>query len=203
MRLIWPRARRRAPTEPDVNETIDLALYREALLFLVTAGVVAPLFFRLRISPVLGYLLAGVALGPYCLGRLVGQAQWLNALAISNVEAIDHIAAFGVVVLLFTMGLELSFERLRRMRRLAFGLGLGQVLATPRVLGAAACALGLPPAPALPIGAALSISSTAIVIPMLVESKRLGAVVGRASFSVLLFTDYSLPPTLAMAAPLP
>ena len=183
-----------------MNETIDLSLYREALLFLVTAGVVAPLFFRLRISPVLGYLLAGVALGPYCLGRLVGQAQWLNALAISNVEAIDHIAAFGVVVLLFTMGLELSFERLRRMRRLVFGLGLGQVLATTLVLGAAAWALGLAPAPALTIGAALSMSSTAIVIPMLVESKRLGAIVGRASFSVLLFQDLSVAPLLVMAA---
>src|SRR5260370_36596565 len=149
MRLIWPRARRRAPTEPDVNETIDLSLSRKALFSLVTAGVVAPLFFRLRISPVLGYRLAGVALGPYCLGRLVGQAQWLNAFAISNVEAIDHIAAFGVVVLLFTMGLELSFERLRRLRRLVFGLGLGQGLATTLVLGAAAWALRLAPPPAL------------------------------------------------------
>ena len=116
-------ARRRQ--KPDVNETIDLPLYTETLVFLVTAGVVAPLFFRLRVSPVLGFLLAGVLLGPYSLGRLVGRAPWLSAIAITNVETIDHIAAFGVVVLLFTMGLELSFERLRRMRRLVFGLGFG------------------------------------------------------------------------------
>src|SRR5215469_13856835 len=111
-----------AATESQVSEAIDLSVYKETLLFLLTAGVVAPLFFRLRVSPVLGFLLAGVLLGPYGLGRLAGGARWLNALAISNVEAIDHIAAFGVVVLLFTMGLELSFERLRRMRRLVFGL---------------------------------------------------------------------------------
>ncbi len=183
-----------------MNETIDLSLYKEALLFLATAGVVAPLFVRLRVSPVLGFLLAGVALGPYCLGRLVGRAQWLGALAISNVETIDHIAAFGVVVLLFTMGLELSFERLRRMRRLVFGLGLGQVLVTTLVLGAAAWGLGLAPPSAVTVGAALSMSSTAIVIPVLVESKRLGSSLGRASFSVLLFQDLAVAPLLVMTA---
>ena len=93
-----------------MNAPIDLSVYKETLLFLVTAGVVAPLFFRLRVSPVLGYLLAGVALGPYGLGSLDRRRRWLSALAI-NVEAIDRIAAFGVVALLFTMGLELSFER--------------------------------------------------------------------------------------------
>ena len=107
-----------------MNEPVDLSVYKETLLFLVTAGVVAPLFFRLRISPVLGYLLAGVALGPYGLGAIARKAPWLSALAI-NVESIDRIAAFGVVALMFTMGLELSLARLRRMRHLVFGLGLG------------------------------------------------------------------------------
>ena len=79
-----------------MNETTDLSIYKEALLFLATAGIVAPLFFRLRISPVLGYLLAGVALGPYGLGGLGKKAPWLSAFAI-NVEAIDKLAAFGVV----------------------------------------------------------------------------------------------------------
>jgi CPA2 family monovalent cation:H+ antiporter-2 len=181
-----------------VNETADLSTYKEALLFLATAGVVAPLFFRLRISPVLGYLLAGVALGPYGLGSLARSAPWLNAFAI-NVESIDRLAAFGVVALLFTMGLELSFERLRRTRRLVFGLGLGQVVITTLALGAVAWALGLPPASAATIGAAFAMSSTAIVIPVLVESKRLGAPVGRASFSVLLFQDLAVAPLLVMA----
>jgi CPA2 family monovalent cation:H+ antiporter-2 len=181
-----------------LNETADLSIYKEALLFLATAGVVAPLFFRLRISPVLGYLLAGVALGPYGLAALAKGAPWLGAFAI-KVESIDELAAFGVVALLFTMGLELSLERLRLMRRLVFGLGLAQVVVTTLALGGIAWALGLAPASAAIIGAALAMSSTAIVIPVLLESKRLGAPVGRASFSVLLFQDLAVAPLLVTA----
>ena len=184
-----------------MNEPVDLSVYKETLLFLVTAGVVAPLFFRLRISPVLGYLLAGVALGPYGLGAIARQAPWLSALAI-NVELIDRIAAFGVVALMFTMGLELSFERLRRMRHLVFGLGFAQVVVTTLVLAAAAWRLGLSPPSALAIGAALSMSSTAIVIPMLVESKRLHSAAGRASLAVLLFQDLAVAPLLVMTGAL-
>jgi CPA2 family monovalent cation:H+ antiporter-2 len=180
-----------------VNETPDLSLYKETLLFLATAGVVAPLFFRLRVSPVLGYLLAGVALGPYGLGSLARRAPWLSAFAI-NVEAIDRIAAFGVVALLFAMGLELSFERLRRMRRLVFGLGAAQVVVTTLILSAIAWRVGLAPPSALTVGAALTMSSTAIVLPMLVESKRLHSGAGRASFSVLLFQDLAVAPLLVM-----
>ena len=188
---------RAPPTEPRVNEPVDLSVYKETLLFLVTAGVVAPLFFRLRVSPVLGYLLAGVALGPYGLGSIGLKAPWLSALAI-HVEAIDRIAAFGVVALMFTMGLELSFERLRRMRHLVFGLGFAQVVMTTLILAAAAWRLGLAAPSALAIGAALSMSSTAIVIPMLVESKRLHSGAGRASLAVLLFQDLAVAPLLVM-----
>ena len=180
-----------------MNAPIDLSVYKETLLFLVTAGVIAPLFFRLHVSPVLGYLLAGLALGPYGLGSLDFKAPWLSALAI-NVEAIDRIAAFGVVALMFTMGLELSFERLRRMRRLVFGLGLTQVVLTTLILSALAWGFGLSPPSALTIGAALTMSSTAIVIPMLVESKRLHSGAGRASFAVLLFQDLAVAPLLVM-----
>ncbi len=184
-----------------MNEPTDLSVYKEALLFLVTAGVVAPLFFRLRVSPVLGYLLAGVALGPYGLGAIARKAPWLNALAI-NVESIDRIAAFGVVALMFTMGLELSFERLRRMRHLVFGLGFAQVVVTTLILAAIAWSLGFAPPSALAIGAALSMSSTAIVIPMLVESKRLHSGAGRASLAVLLFQDLAVAPLLVMTGAL-
>jgi monovalent cation:H+ antiporter-2, CPA2 family len=181
-----------------LNESTDLSVYREALLFLVTAGVVAPLFFRLRVSPVLGYLLAGVALGPYGLGRLTDKSPWLGAFSISNVETIDRIAAFGVVFLLFTMGLELSFERLRRMRRLVFGLGLGQIVITMLVLAGIALALGQTPAASLAIAGALAMSSTAIVIPVLIEARRLGGQTGRATFAVLLFQDLAVAPLLVM-----
>ncbi len=186
-----------AKTEPVVSEAADLSLYKETLLFLVTAGVVAPLFFRLRVSPVLGYLLAGVALGPYGLGSIGLRAPWLSGLAI-NVEAIDRIGSFGVVALMFTMGLELSFERLKRMRHLVFGLGFGQVAVTMLILAGAAWALGVAPHSALAVGAALAMSSTAIVIPMLVESKRLHTGAGRASLAVLLFQDLAVAPLLVM-----
>ena len=184
-----------------MNDATDLSVYKETLLFLVTAGVVAPLFFRLRISPVLGYLFAGLALGPYGLGAIAQKAPWLSALAI-NVESIDRIASFGVVALMFTMGLELSFERLRRMRHLVFGLGFAQVVGTTLVLAAAAWGLGLNPPAALAIGAALSMSSTAIVIPMLVESRRLSSGAGRASLAVLLFQDLAVAPLLVMTGAL-
>ncbi|MGA2792516.1 MAG: cation:proton antiporter, partial [Roseiarcus sp.] len=164
-----------------MNAAIDLAVYKEALLFLVTAGIVAPLFFRLRVSPVLGFLLAGVALGPSSLGRLVARAP-----------------SFGVVFLLFMMGLELSFERLTRMRRLVFGLGAAQVALSSLSLGAIAFWLGQPPASAVVIGAALSLSSTAVIIPVLAERKRLNLAAGRVSFAVLLFQDLAVAPLLFM-----
>jgi monovalent cation:H+ antiporter-2, CPA2 family len=181
-----------------LHATLDLAVYKETLIFLVTAGIVAPLFFRLRISPVLGFLLAGIALGPSGLGRLSARAPWLDALALTNVEAIDRVAAFGVVFLLFMMGLELSFERLTRMRRLVFGLGGAQVVLSALLLGGIAFELGQPPAAALVIGAALSLSSTAIIIPVLAERKRLNLAAGRASFAILLFQDLAVAPLLFM-----
>src|SRR3984957_430463 len=101
-------AQARGCDEAKVNEPFDLSVYKETLLFLVTAGVVAPRFFRLRVSPVLGYLLAGVALGPYGLGAIAQRAPWLSALAI-NVEAIDRMAAFGVVAVLFSTGVGRAF----------------------------------------------------------------------------------------------
>ena len=181
-----------------MNAPFDLAVYKETLIFLVTAGIVAPLFFRLHVSPVLGFLLAGVALGPFGLGRLAARAPWLDAVALTNVEAVDRVGAFGVVFLLFMMGLELSFERLRRMRRLVFGLGLAQVVISSALLGAVVLWLGQPPAAALVIGAALSMSSTALIIPVLAERKRLNLAAGRVSFAVLLFQDLAVAPLLFM-----
>jgi len=183
-----------------VNGSTDVSIYREALLFLVTAGVVAPLFFRIHVSPVLGYLLAGVALGPFGLGRLVGRVPWLDAFALTNVDAIDKLAAFGVVALLFTIGLELKFERLKSLRKLVFGLGLAQVLASTALIGLAALLFGQKPPAALIFGAALSLSSTAIVVPVLAEHKLMTAAVGRYSFAVLLFQDLAVAPLIFMVA---
>jgi monovalent cation:H+ antiporter-2, CPA2 family len=156
------------------------------------------LFYRLRISPVLGFILAGAALGPHGLGQLAEDVPWLNAISLTNVEAVDSLASLGVVFLLFTLGLELSFERLSRMRRLVFGLGLAQVFSCAILIGAAALALHVPFSAALIFGGALSLSSTSIVIPVLAERKRLNSAAGRASFAVLLLQDLMVAPLLFM-----
>jgi monovalent cation:H+ antiporter-2, CPA2 family len=181
-----------------LHATPDFALYKETLLFLATAGIVAPLFIRLRISPVLGFILAGAALGPHGVGGLARDIPWLDDFSLTNVEAIESIASLGVVFLLFTLGLELSFERLSRMRRLVFGLGLTQLFSCAVFIGAAALAIGVPFSTALIFGAALSLSSTSIVIPVLAERKRLNSAAGRASFSVLLLQDLMVAPLLFM-----
>jgi CPA2 family monovalent cation:H+ antiporter-2 len=179
---------------------VDLSAYKETLLFLTTAGVVVPLFHRIRVSPVLGFLAAGVALGPFGLGRLAKTYPWLDAVTISSLETIEPIAEFGVVFLLFMIGLELSWERLSRMRRLVFGLGPLQVAASAALVAVSAWGLGLAPVAALIIGSALALSSTAIVVPVLAESKRLASTAGRASFAVLLFQDLTVAPLLVMVA---
>ncbi len=178
----------------------ELTLYREALLFLVTAGVMAPLFVRLRLSPVLGYVLAGAALGPFGLGRLADKAPWLKGVLLSDVETIRQLAEFGVVTLMFTIGLELSFERLKSLRRLVFGLGPAQLAVSTALISGAALLAGQRPAAALVFGAALSLSSTAMVVPALAEAKLQRGAVGRYAFAVLLFQDLAVAPLLFMVS---
>jgi CPA2 family monovalent cation:H+ antiporter-2 len=170
--------------------------YKDVVLFLATAGVVVPLFRRARISPILGFLGAGVLLGPHGLGALTPRARWLSNLTIDNPGEVAQLAEFGVVFLLFMIGLELSWERLRTMRRYVFGLGAAQVAASLAVIAGAAAALGQPPGAAIAVGAALALSSTAVVMPILAERKRQHSPAGRASFSVLLFQDLAVAPIL-------
>ena len=171
--------------------------YREALLFLATAGVVVPIFHRLRLSPVLGFLTAGVALGPFGLGRFGDRVDFLRFLTISDVERVASVAEFGLVILLFMIGLELTWERLERMRRLIFGLGLAQMLVTSAALAAIGHFwFGLDPAPALIMGAALAMSSTGLVLGVLAETRRLNKPAGRAAFAALLTQDLAVAPVL-------
>ncbi len=191
--------------------------YKELLLFLGTAGVVAPLFRRLRLSPIYGFLAAGFLLGPYGLRHAVHHlatashvdwrnSAWMSSLAhgftsifaLNNVAQIQPIAQFGVVFLLFMIGLELSWQRLVRLRRLVFGFGLVQVFGCAAALAGLALALKTPPAAALILGFALALSSTAIVIPDLADRKKLGTSTGRTVFSVLLFQDLMVAPLLFM-----
>ena len=174
--------------------------YKDLVLFLATAGIVAPLFKRLKLNPILGFLIAGVILGPFGLGALSHSFPWLDYVTVDNPQEIGQLAEFGVVFLLFMIGLELSWERLRLMRKLVFGLGALQMIGCSLALGGIAMALGQQPVAALAIGAALTLSSTAIAVPVLVERKRLHAEGGRATFSVLLFQDLAVAPILITLA---
>jgi CPA2 family monovalent cation:H+ antiporter-2 len=170
--------------------------YKDVVLFLATAGVVVPLFRRWRISPILGFLGAGVLLGPYGLGALADSVPWLAAVTIESPRDVAQLAEFGVVFLLFMIGLELSWERLRLMRKFVFGMGALQVAVCSAAIATVAVWLGQPLQAAVAIGAALALSSTAMVMPLLAESKRQHSQAGRATFSVLLFQDLAVAPIL-------
>lgn len=156
-------------------------------LLLLAAVVAVPVFKRFGLGSVLGYLAAGIAIGPWGLGL------------ISQVEEILHFSEFGVVLLLFVIGLELQPMRLWRLRSAVFGLGGAQVLATAAVLAAWATWRYHKDMPAaVVIGFGLSMSSTAFVLQMLGERKELTDRHGRAAFAVLLFQDLAVIPFLAL-----
>lgn len=173
-------------------------LYKEFLIVLGVAGLVVPLFLRVGVNAVVAFLVVGIILSPDVMGRLAQNVPALEYLAISEPENLGHIAELGVVFLLFLIGLELTFERLNTMRRLVFGLGGLQVVVSFAMITAAALAAGFPPTTALIAGAALSLSSTAIVVQMLSDAKRLGSQTGRTSFAILLMQDLAVIPMLLL-----
>ncbi|CAN1504121.1 KefB Kef-type K+ transport systems, membrane components [Rhabdaerophilaceae bacterium] len=179
----------------------EIGAFRDALIFLVMAGVIVPVFHRLRISPVIGFLLGGVAVGPHGLASFADALPALRAIAITDMDRIAPLAELGVVFLLFTIGLELSFERLKLLRKLIFGLGSAQLVLSALLLGFGGRVLGLPTEAAAILGVALALSSTAIVLPVLAERKRMASATGRASLSILILQDLAVAPMLiAMTA---
>ena len=170
--------------------------YKDLVVFLAAAGVVVPLFNRLKISPVLGFLTAGVLLGPDGLGRWAGEVPWLSWLTITDAGQIHQLSELGVAFLLFMIGLELSWERLKAMRRLVFGLGMLQVVACTLVLAGGFMLLGQTLASAAVLGMGLALSSTAVVMPVMAERGRLKTTAGRSAFAILLAQDLSVAPIL-------
>ena len=163
---------------------------RTAVVFLLATVIAVPLTKRFRLGAVLGYLLAGVAIGPQLLGL------------IKDTEGVATISEFGVVLMLFVIGLELSPQRLWVMRRSVFGTGLLQVLASSVAIGAAGYVLfGLSGKAAVIVGGSLALSSTAFGLQILAERKEAGAAYGRQVFAVLLFQDLAAIPLIA-AVPL-
>ena len=163
------------------------SVFSQAFIYLLAAVLAVPLAKRLGLGSALGYLLAGVAIGPFVFGFIGPEGQ-----------DVMHFAEFGVVLMLFLVGLELEPRVLWRMRVPILGLGGSQVVITGSVVGAAAWYLGLPWQTALAIGLILALSSTAIVLQTLNEKSWMNTAAGRAGFSVLLFQDIAVIPVLAL-----
>jgi monovalent cation:H+ antiporter-2, CPA2 family len=180
----------------------EIFVFKDALIVLGTAAVVAPVVHRLKISPVLGFLVVGAALGPFGLGRLAEHSRAIAWLTVTGERQIAFIADLGIVFLLFFIGLELSMRRLITMRRLVFGLGGLQSTLSTVVISLAAVWLGQPPAAALIIGACLALSSTAIVMELLSGQRRMMSTTGRTSFAILLAQDLAVVPLLFLISAL-
>lgn len=163
-----------------------------ALIILGAAGIVIPAFTRLRITPIIGFLLVGVLVGPMGLGAFTSQYPWLRWITISETEEIARIGEFGIILLLFGIGLELSFRRLWRMRRQVFGLGSAELFGGAILIGGALFAAGYNATEAIGLGLALSLSSTALVLPIAGTTSS----VGRAAFAMLLFEDLAIVPII-------
>lgn len=159
-----------------------------AAVFLGAAVVAVPIFKRLGLGSVIGYLVAGAVIGPFGLAL------------IEDAEEVLHFAEFGVVLLLFIIGLELKPSRLWVMRRDIFGLGLSQVVITGAVLTALLAAVGLEFRPALVAGLGLALSSTAFALQVLEEKGTLNSHYGNRAFAILLFQDLAIVPLLALVA---
>ena len=164
-----------------------MSLLAQIAIFLAAAVIAIPVFRRFKLGSVLGYLAAGIIIGPACLGL------------ISRIDTTLHIAEFGIVLLMFVIGLELKPSRLWVLRKPIFGLGTGQVVLTALCLGLIArMGFGETWQSSLVLGFGLSMSSTALALQLLAERGQLNSPHGRAAFSILLFQDIAVMPALAL-----
>lgn len=175
-----------------VSETETSAI-GNALVVLGAAGIVIPAFARFRLPPIIGFILVGLLVGPSGLGSLTGDYPWLEHVTIGSTDDIALFAEFGIILLLFSIGLELSFRRLWQLRKLVFGVGAAELILGGGILGGGLWLLtDLSTPAAFGLGIALALSSTALVLSM-VGTK---SAVGRASLSMLLFEDLAIVPII-------
>lgn len=168
------------------------SMLSDALVILGAAGIVIPLFARFRITPVIGFILIGIAVGPFGLGRLVPQQEWLGYVTITNAEALAPFAEFGIILLLFGIGLELSFKRLAQLRHEIFSIGPLELFGAAGLIALGLIALDNSWPTALALGLALALSSTALVLR--ISDHR--TTVGRAALGTLLFEDIMIVPII-------
>lgn len=164
----------------------------DIVVILGAAGIVIPAFARFRITPIIGFILVGILVGPMGLGKLVDQYPWLEWFTISNSEAIRPIGEYGIILLLFSIGLELSFRRLWKMRRLVFGVGAAQLFGAGAIIAAGLLLFGYGTTAAMGIGIALALSSTALVLPIAGTQ----SAVGKSALAMLLFEDLAIVPII-------
>ena len=165
---------------------------KDALVILGAAGIVIPAFARLKISPVIGFILVGIVAGPYALGALAHNHQWLHALSISDPKGIEPFAEFGIILLLFSAGLHINFRRLRSMAGTVLGAGSAELIGCAVLITAGLFLTGTSLSAAVALGLALAMSSTALVLPI---SGTEGPV-GRTAFAMLMFEDLALVPAI-------
>jgi len=166
------------------------------IVFLIVAGVIVPLFHRAKIGTVLGFLIAGVVLGPHGLGRLQAEHPWIYYITFDDPKRGEALAEFGIIILLFLLGLELSLQRFWQLRRYVLGIGFAQVVFTTLAIGLTVRFAGGVPPSGIILGLCLALSSTAIVMQILTEQHRVANPIGRIALSVLLFQDLMVVPIL-------
>jgi CPA2 family monovalent cation:H+ antiporter-2 len=155
------------------------------VIYILAAAVFSVFIFKqLKLASILGYLIAGMVVGPYSIGL------------VSDVDAVRAIAEFGVVFLLFTIGLELPFERLKVLPPVMYGLGVAQIIVTAAIAALIAMLAGLPLETAIVVGATLSLSSTVFVVQLLLDRGELSTRLGRTAFAILLIQDLAVGPFL-------
>jgi monovalent cation:H+ antiporter-2, CPA2 family len=171
---------------------LDSTGFSDALVILGAAGLVIPAFARARITPVIGFILVGILVGPHGLGALVPAVPWLYHVSITDPHAIEPFAELGIILLLFSIGLELSFRRLWTMRQRVIGFGAAELFVSGLLIAGTLFAFGQSAGAALGLGIALALSSTALVLPIAGTS----SAVGRLAFAMLLFEDLALVPII-------
>ena len=166
--------------------------FSDALTILGAAGIVIPAFARLKISPVIGFIIVGIIAGPFALGALADTKPWLDTFSISDPHGIEPFAELGIILLLFSAGLHISFRRLHAMRHAVFVVGAAELIGCAILIALGLWVAGVVPQTAIALGLALALSSTALVLPIAgVEGP-----VGRAAFAMLLFEDLALVPMI-------